>query len=117
MRLRVVGVLFARLRERRHRVPGARSYGTLIQLERILVVEFAAGVLRLLAKETVSDSQRFDLRTHETPKSILGSADNWFPANVKACVHDHRAAGLLLESRDQCVVARIGFVVYRLNAR
>ena len=54
--------------------------------------------MRFFAKKTVADGERFNLRTHETSESVLGSANNRLPTNVKACVHDDWAAGLFLKS-------------------
>src|SRR3954463_14798248 len=87
----------------------------LVELEGVLVVELEGGILVFLLEEAVADHQHLDLAAHEAAEGVLGRADDRFAAHVEGGVHDHRAAGLILERRDQVVERLVGLFVHRLD--
>ena len=88
-----------------------------IQLEGGLVVFREVWILVFLAQKTIADSEHFHLSAHKAAKSIFWSADDGLASDIKACVNNHRASRALVESLDDSVIARIGFLVHGLDAR
>src|SRR5262249_45845347 len=90
---------------------GARSREAmtgLIRLELVLVDDFERGVLLGFAQHAIANHEQLDLVTHEATERVLRRADDRLAAHVEARVHQRAAAGLLPESGDQRVKARIG---------
>src|SRR5438552_1013813 len=93
------------------------SYSSSVELERGGVVGLFPGILFRLGEVAVADGERVYLRSHEAAERVLGRADDRLAADVEARVDEDRAAGALLEARNQRVEARIGVGVNGLDAR
>src|SRR5579859_175535 len=88
-----------------------------IEFECRFVVLAQVRVLILFPQKTVTYRQHLHFTTHETAEGILGGANEGLAADVEAGVYDNRAAGALVKPLQQSVIARVGFLVYSLNAR
>src|ERR1700745_4301650 len=90
--------------------------GASIELEGGLVVFREVGILVFVAQKTIADSEHFHIGAHKAAKSVFRGAHNGLASDVKARVNNHRASRALVESLDQSVIARIGFLMYGLDA-
>src|SRR6266478_2918916 len=92
-------------------------FRVLVQIESTLVVQFETGILLFLLQDTIADNQRFNLRPHETTKSVAGCTNDRFAANVETGIDDHRASGQVAKAADQGVITRVGLPADGLNPR
>src|SRR5690349_9769807 len=88
----------------------------LIELETALVVDFQPRILLVLAQDAIAGDEKLDFRTHEAAKRVLGRTHDRLAANVETGVHQHRAAGASVESREEIVEPRVSLAMYRLHA-
>src|SRR6266404_1460589 len=88
---------------------------SLIQLESVLIVARQGGILVLFPEKTVTDRESLDLSAHEAPESVFRRAYDRLSTNIEARVDDHRTTRPSVEGSHQRVVARVRFLVNRLN--
>src|SRR5215471_11272466 len=81
------------------------------------MIDLQGRVLFVLPQITISDRQRFDLRSHETTEGIFRRADDRFASYIKTRVDQNRAAGALPEGVNQRIVSGVRFPMDGLESR